>query len=477
MPGDFNVNFDAQATTDKARAVLSSYRVIKGFSGKTSISALSKDLIMQFPVLISSDIQTDDIITIAKALEQMYATMFIAVWTADAAFGVNDKNMHGVRDFVRRYHNNSDIPNVITYGGDLLDLTDKFFAGEAALQSVRISPESGMAPEEVAQLWVTTESQLSLESINDLYLPEKASREKINRIASAMEGPFTSMGTGDSYDFYDIAQHVSRQSVDPEAGDWRKSPRGVTSETRVAKSVNRAGVVKNDKLTALEPTLIDVNFLMYGPGAGQAIHNTKKGKNGKSIDKTTPVTLCERHAVVGVKTMLRLIPPQLMVPNVISSLQDQSMAFKFVKWTKGEYKLARDLIFNVSQIKSDASPSNVAEAWFAALRKRKRAAQTFRFSETGINPFATLVVTSDEVDAIKETSGYDLMKPDIFKSLMSNLFLLGFMVVNTNSGLVYSVFDGYNDFSTVTLKSLKPSKKEADSTQMLREMRQLMGRL
>ena len=69
------------------------------------------------------------------------------------------------------------------------------------------------------------------------------------------------------------------------------------------------------------------------------------------------------------------------------------------------------------------------------------------------------------------------MQRDVCKKLMNNLFLLGFMIVNTNTGLIYSIFDGYEDYSNTTLKSLKASKNENDTLDMLREMRQLMGRM
>ena len=505
MAGDVNVNVGK--VSDRAKPILNSFKVIRGFAGKTSISALAKDLIMQFPVLVSASISTDDLIVIAKSLEKMYASMFIAVWTADASFGVNDKNMHGVRDFVKRYHNNSDIPDVITYGGDLLDLTDKLFGYEAALSDVEVKPNSGMPATEVEKLWATTENQLSLESINNLYLPEVTARNRINAITAALEGSkVVTSGKGYDYDLGDIdsdtvknvAKSVTNNSINPNTGDWTKTNRGLNPNDKYSRTVNQFEVRKNDKLSSLEPTLIDMTFLMHGPGAGKGYSEEPtlepiydrddKGniivKHGKPVitgmkekQKKVDISYREQHAVVGVKTMLRLIPTQYMVPNVIAAIQDQSFAFKFIKWTKGEFKFGRDFLLGISRIREDARPSNIAEQWFAALRKRKRAAKTFRFSNTGINPFATLVITTDEVEMIKETSGYDLMQRDVCKKLMNNLFLLGFMIVNTNTGLIYSIFDGYEDYSNTTLKSLKASKNENDTLDMLREMRQLMGRM
>jgi hypothetical protein len=184
-----------------------------------------------------------------------------------------------------------------------------------------------------------------------------------------------------------------------------------------------------------------------------------------------------QRAIVGVKTMIRLISSEYMVPNVISAINDQSLAFKFVKWTKGEMKIGRDMLLGISRIKEDAKAKNQADAWFAALRKRKRNAKTFRFSETGINPFTTLVITSNEVEIIKDNSGYDLTNISIVKQLMDNLYLLGFVIVNEQTGMVQTIFDGYNSFSATTINSLKASTKSDTSIDTLRELKQIMGRM
>ena len=69
-------------------------------------------------------------------------------------------------------------------------------------------------------------------------------------------------------------------------------------------------------------------------------------------------------------------------------------------------KVAKDMIFNISRIKEDAHAQNMADKWFAALRKRKRNANAFKFGgNTGINPFTTLVITDEDALRIKEASG------------------------------------------------------------------------
>lgn len=481
MAGNISINNNF---SEKSKPILNSVRVIKGFSGKTSITALSKDLIMQFPVLMSAGIDVDDAVVIAKGLEKMFADMFLAVWTADASQRMNAYTMNGVRDFVKRYHNNNDIPDVIAYGGDILSLTDTLLglnAKESTIENVNIiSTEKCLPAIESAKLWETTEDKISLESINDMYLPATASHKKIAEITDALEASkrVIAPDPGFSIDNTKNAMHsIGNASINPDIGKpgWdSKTNRGVTKDTNMSNSTNSASIVKNDKLSSLEPTLIDVTFLVHGHGAGGAEVVSNNG-----YTQSNPINVRQQRAIIGVKTMIRLITSKYMIPNVIASIQDESLAFKFVKWTKGEMKVGRDMLLGISRMKQDATASNQADIWFAALRKRKRSAKTFRFSNTGINPFATLVVTTDELEQIKAASGYDLMSVNVAKMLMDNLFLLGFVVVDTNTKLVHTIFDGSEAFSSTTIKAIKASNPKEDNAVVdaLKAMRQLNARL
>ena len=92
MAGDF-ISFNymddySDSLLSAGKPFLQGARLISNMTSKRSITALSKDLIMQFPVLMSAGIDQDSAVTIAKALERMYASMYLTVWTADSAFGV-----------------------------------------------------------------------------------------------------------------------------------------------------------------------------------------------------------------------------------------------------------------------------------------------------------------------------------------------------------------------------------------------------
>ena len=541
MAGDINFNVMddySDSFLSAGKPFLQGARLIRGANAKRSITALSKDLIMQFPVLMSAGIDQDSAVTIAKALERMYASMYLTVWTADSAFGV-DASMNGVRDFVKRYHNNDDIPDMITYGGNILSLTDQLLGLESTIEGAAIKCVDVNYPAtETARLWDNTADQLNLGSINDLYNPDRQMINTIKNITKSIESdeqiePATEAGKGGKgnggnggkggsksnnqnsqtikFDFGGFASAFNTlkanskpnkddskwpSSSNPGSSGWKKNEiftgdntmdnvgntaltmmgdqshvnRGYNETQYVNKFDHAAAIVRNDKMTSLEPTLIDVTFLVVGGDQGTA-YNRNSGRQHT-------VGLREQRAIVGVKTMVRFISSQYMIPNVVSAIQDQSMAFKFVKWTKGEMKVGRDMILGISRIKQDALAGNKADQWFAALRKRRRSAKTFRFTETGLNPFTTLVLTTDEVEQIRQTAGYDITSRNICRKLMDNLYLLGLLIVNVNAGTVESIFDGFTEFSSTTLSAMKESRKDdmITTADQLREMKQIMGR-
>ena len=184
-----------------------------------------------------------------------------------------------------------------------------------------------------------------------------------------------------------------------------------------------------------------------------------------------------RKAVIGVAAMPRAIPSDVMRANIIRALQHDSTGFKFIAWTRGEQKLVRDFIFNVSRIKEDAMAKNRYDKWFAALRKRKNNAKAFKGSRMAINPLTTIIITKNDAALIKQTSGFDLMDEKVAAKLMDSLYLLCFMVIDTDTGLVSTLLDGQQYYSETTVDHLKKSNKDkSNDLTNVREMLKLLGR-
>ena len=73
------MNAAANIKTEDIRTAVNTGKVVAKFVSNTSITRLAKDSIFQFPVIISSSIDNDEIFVMAKALERNYASMLLSV--------------------------------------------------------------------------------------------------------------------------------------------------------------------------------------------------------------------------------------------------------------------------------------------------------------------------------------------------------------------------------------------------------------
>ena len=160
-------------------------------------------------------------------------------------------------------------------------------------------------------------------------------------------------------------------------------------------------IVPNNQMSSMEPTM--VNATVY-------------------VDGTY------RSFLVGIKSMVRVVPSDFMVNQLIKSVQDNELAFKIIKWSKGETKFFRDFIFDLSTAREDAQDVKNGQGWFSALRRRKVASKAVLGSSTNTSPITSLVISTTEVERVKAATGVDLSKPAVAQKLMAENFLIAFMI-------------------------------------------------
>lgn len=182
-----------------------------------------------------------------------------------------------------------------------------------------------------------------------------------------------------------------------------------------------------------------------------------------------------RTLIFGVKTMVRSIPSNVMIPNVTECIASNTWAFRFVKWTKGETKFFRDILFDITNARNEAlSEKDPAGAWFNSVKRRKRNSKWFK-SKTNISPIMTLIITDAEAEAIKAQTGIDLTQDAAASKLMKDMFLLGFGIYNTANGNVDIMLDKYSNgqFYSTTMTGLRAANRSGSNTD-LREINKLL---
>lgn len=446
---------------ENIQPILMGAKTAQDYYRKTSISALARDLILQYPVLISADVAYENAIVLAKALELQYASLQIMVLSADTAFGVDPSTNAGVRDLLARYHSNNDTPNMVSYAGNMIYNVGSIVSSLPSLDSAETEISLTKAnvidfthpADFLESLWERPISATESTTLNDLYNPSKALIETVSKVAESAE----IAAANEADNFFQAASHINNPGMQYEVRKTAGNPK--ENESRYAKDKELSpDIAKMYKLerdySKLEPTMIELEFFV---------------KNGDDSGL--------RKAVIGISTMPRAIPSDAMRTNVIKSLQHDNTGFKFIAWTRGEQKVVKDFLFNVSRIKEDAMAKSKYDKWFAALRKRKRNSKAFKGSRNAINPLTTIILTKNDVALIKQTSGFDLLDEETATKLMDSLYLLCFMVVDTDTGLVSTLLDGQRYFTETTIDHLKKSNKDkSNDLTNVREMLKLLGR-
>lgn len=447
---DFDVTFN-----ESIKPILMGAKTAQSYYRKTSVSALAKDLILQYPVLISADIPYENEIIIAKALELQYAAFQIMVLSADTAFGIDPSQTAGVRDLLSRYHSNSDTPNMVDYAGNMIYKAGSLVSTIGNLESAEISLKSatpierGHDKEFLESLWETPLDAIESTTLNDMYNPVNALINTISELSDNLE--MTAATESDETPLDILVNKPSGTLNIRKLGD--KDNRYSDDLKTLPKSANTLKDLSKD-FTKLEPTMIELEFFV---------------RNGDDSQM--------RRAVIGVAAAPRSIPSDIMRANVIKAMQHDNTGFKFISWTRGEQKVVKDFIFNVSNIKEDAMAKSKYDKWFAALRKRKRNSKAFKGSKTTINPLTSLVLTKNDVALIKQTSGFDLLDEHVAAKLMDSLYLLCIMVVDTDTDLVSTLLDGNQYYTETTIEHLKKANKSKDNDLTnVREMLKLLGR-
>ena len=143
---------------------------IKKATAKTSITRLTKDQVFQFPMIMSSDISSEENYHIVKTIERNYATLILAAITNE---GVIDRDKYGnINQFLKRFHDNLDLP-FATESDTEYEVTNV------------VATEGYIPQEELRRMDATLESQLDCESINDMYRPFERTKSKVNTALEA----------------------------------------------------------------------------------------------------------------------------------------------------------------------------------------------------------------------------------------------------------------------------------------------------
>lgn len=380
-------------------------------SKSTSINRMAKEGILQFPVLMSSSVDSDIAQIIVKAIERNYATLVqMTVSMNCVAVMDEDKNLG---DYLNKFHNNMnmgiDFKSLLT--NEVIDTLGENYTmeeiGDLVLEFALVDNCTGKTLTKHRESLRTVMEDFNLDILNDKFKPK------------GME--------------YVYSQKPS-----------------ILKESKISR--NEVKVNKNDfdKVNELVPTTLTISI---------DLQNDKKDKLGR------------RNFLIGIKAICHPVSSTEMIANVGNSFSRGGAAFNFIRWTTGEISFLKDLVLNVDKIKTDVvNRSKGASPFWIALKRRSSTNNIMRkLGKQTALPIATLVLTSEEVELIKSEYQLDLRNTRDAKDLMNNLCLLGLCIVDTASESVDFLFDGESQYATYGFKSLeKENQKGVDAKEMMK---------
>lgn len=445
-------------------------KLVKQTYGKNSLTRAAQDSIAQFPVIMSADIPLDDATIISKALEAQYAALLVTVISARSDY---DRSQYSTPvDYLKTFHNNSNFPVLFRTLDSMLP--ENVHLDDCAVESAVTMHELEKLVDPDIVLESFSNDVYEESTLNHSYRPEYTTQKAMESVVQnlrelhrpAMEDHSTDFmnayGVGNASTLTKdgvgaptknaTRERTIRKAVpqyDPNTGRPLLDARGkqikvdVVDEkdnVRVPTATGKQEIVRNDKLTALEPTLINLQLTSHhGDSANIITHNL----------------------VIGVKAKTSMVPQNLMISNLADGVSNSNGIFRIIRWSEGELHFVRDLILGIDHAKKGAAGTRDMQNWLAALKNRKLSDAISKFvSGRGNPPMTTIVTTSYEVAKVAEMTGIDLNEPYTAVRLLSKYYVLGLIIYDTDTGKVKSIFDGDTNFSVTTISAMKTKQQK-----------------
>ena len=436
-----------------------------------SIAKGAKDSTFQFPCLIVDSAPIDMANTVARTLDQVYAT-FTQTWLSmNSMFDITidptplsylrklhqNLKLEGVEDLEV---NNEDIDEYMekVYDGSykLYMNSDKtygvlFNMADSGTKSMYESHKD-MLHEYMSEFDLQPIDVMEANSVEMLSSAARRASDKFDNVNKAIfgddEAPAPTLNNE-----YDFANAV----LSGQAKNARREER-------------EANLKASDKGRAPQLTQSDIkksNDLMpYGIQVRLLAVNDKK-EFVQYVD-----------FIVGVKTILHPVTSEDMIDNIARALQNKSLMFKLLRWTTGEISLVKDIILNLNDMKSDAiNKQNGRSPFFSTLKrlKNKKIGMSNLTVPHAVIPNATMVITTYEADQLLNRFGLNVRDEKVALKLLSSLFLMSFIIMDEGTNTISILYDGDNSYQVYSLETLERDNN-LNSNKLGREIGRMIAR-
>lgn len=454
--------------------------MVSGGKRFKSLSKASMDGTMNFPVVVSNALSIEDASLVSKALERQFASFTLTLMTMNPyLYTMGGKA--SASNYINKFHQNLDTR---ADSVDLINAVNNFMAEAYSKFDVNYDVLEEVSNRIVYNVYEGVNS-VGVNAKNAKYsytIDEVTESRILNDLANhgtvLFEGggrprnprPMNSYDISGDYNVNTNDFSDSRNSIDTvkmsdatiNAGDVNvtynmRGGRGSASIGGDRRQFNHMDVSSDyKKANELVPTLLHMRIY--------------------PVDTVSKMEMPPIDFVLGIKATLHPVSSEEMVINIARGIKNEDKFFNFIRWTTGEISFFKDFVLSLNEIKIDAlNTSNKSSRWWTVFKRRKNAAKIKNaFSSNRLLPNATIVITQEEADIIRDQYGYNLEKTNIAYKLIENYFLIAFVIVDPALQRVKFLFDGKNEFEVMTFAGL--ARENTVDDKKFKDMMNMLGR-
>ena len=466
-----------------------------------SITSATKDLILTFPVMVSTDIEPDNAIMIAKAHEKKMASLLHILFTA-----ISVGNNEDVFDYVRKFHSNiGSMSGTLDSYADSLDKLATTF-GESYDQTLKIDKTVlETVLEELKESNYTLPDDVkesSLESykiipgyrtgMNDMIVQESkknpnafdliyASEDEFNQFRAGMESQknantHTSIHSGgyddrktninatDALEAQDTTTVSDYENMPNHGGISADDYRRAKARLDQRNGVNKSNQYNNGgNLVQRRGFQSDKDYADYMKSMtefhNKAVLNTEY-KKANELQPTMMVVNFMRHsdssgdhintAVIGIKAKIYPVSSADICNRISGKLDDKNILTNFVRATTNEIAFFRDFLFAVDNAKLDAlsygKKASSNKLW--KVLERRSTKSKFRRSLKMYNDataISTLVLSENDAEYLKKIYSIDIFDVKKARKILDSYNFMCLCILNQSTEVASILYDTGDD--------------------------------
>ena len=470
-----------------------------------SITSATKDLILTFPVMVSSDIEPDNAIMIAKAHEKKMASLLHILFTA-----ISVGNNEDVFDYVKKFHSNMGSMNgtldsyvdsldklattfgesydqTLTIDKDVLntvleDLKESNYTlpddvKESSLESYKIVPgyRTGMRDMVIKEVrYDRRNGTVTFDGYADAQANAYSSNPYIANAASAymMSADQQTAGRNDTRTNINVSDREQASEDATLISRYENSPNhgGISDQAyreAIARQNQRNGanrvnddIGRNRYKAGFEN---DKQYAEYMKNMAE-FHNkvvlNNEYKKANELQPTMMVINFMRHseesgdsintAVIGIKAKIYPVSSTDICNRISGKLDDKNVLTNFVRATTNEIAFFRDFLFAIDNAKMDAmsyGKKATSNKLWKVLERRSQKSK-FRRSLRMYNDataITTLVLSENDAEYLKKVHNIDILNVSKARKILDAYNFMCICVLNQSTEVASILYDTGDD--------------------------------